>query len=97
MWRAETDSEADRVKCCCNAAHAALLMAEKMRNFTAQGVTLTLHSGLACGEVREMHLGGYKDRWEYMIAGRPITELGYALEASKAVSSFSPCFSSTCA
>lgn len=60
-------------------------MTQKMTGFVAQGVTLTLHSGLAAGDIRELHFGGHKDRWEYMVAGKPIYETGLALECAPKV------------
>jgi hypothetical protein len=46
-------------------------------------VTLTLHSGVAAGELTEINFGGHKDRWEYVVAGEPIRDTGRALDCAK--------------
>jgi len=82
VWRANGDEESDHNDCCLVAAQAALEMQIAMENFTTQGVTLKLHSGLSAGWLNEFHFGGYGNRWEYIIAGEPITEMGLSVENS---------------
>ncbi len=83
VWRPESNAHHAQVECCLIAAKAALEMQHKMQNFTVSGVTLTLHCGLACGLLTEIHCGGYRDRWEYLVAGPPIHDMGAAIEASE--------------
>jgi hypothetical protein len=46
-------------------------------------VRLTLHSGLAAGALVEVHLGGRRGRWEYLVAGPAIANMGAALELAR--------------
>ena len=84
VWRPDSnDSDGDgRTKCALAAAKAALEISAAMANFEAHGVKMSVHSGLACGQLVELHLGGFKNRWEYLIAGQPILAMGRALDAS---------------
>lgn len=86
VWRpdvgADTDHDA-RARCALIAAKAALEISACMANFEAHGVKMSVHSGIACGQLVEMHLGGFKGRWEYLIAGQPILAMGRALDVSQ--------------
>jgi hypothetical protein len=83
IWRSPSESSHDKTVVCVAAARAAIAMQAAMHRFTAEGVTLTLHSGLAAGRLTETHFGGHKDRWEYVVAGQPILDTGVALECAK--------------
>lgn len=39
------------------------------------GITLKLHSGISAGRVSGIHVGGFEDRWEYLLKGDPLAQL----------------------
>eukprot|EP00049_Salpingoeca_infusionum_P025916 m.22608 g.22608 ORF g.22608 m.22608 type:complete len:1508 (+) comp8402_c0_seq1:777-5300(+) len=39
---------------------------------------LSLHMGLACGELTCLHVGGVFNRWEYVVDGTPMSEIAIA-------------------
>jgi class 3 adenylate cyclase/tetratricopeptide (TPR) repeat protein len=41
-------------------------------------VTLTMKIGIGVGEILAAHVGGYANRWEYIIAGDPLRQVGQA-------------------
>jgi class 3 adenylate cyclase/tetratricopeptide (TPR) repeat protein len=43
-----------------------------------EGVALRSKMGLGAGEVTLLHVGGVLDRWELLIAGAPLTQMGLA-------------------
>lgn len=43
-----------------------------------KNVTLSVHCGVGCGEVNAFHVGGVKNRWEYVITGDPVEQIGSA-------------------
>lgn len=83
VWRPDSDSYEDRRSCCLRAAVASLRLQNAMSNFSSHGVSMTLHSALSCGELVEVHVGGFRDRWEYLCAGQPINDMGRAMDVSK--------------
>lgn len=44
----------------------------------APGTLLALRVGVSAGPMHELHLGGHRERWEFLIAGTPMTEAGRA-------------------
>ena len=48
----------------------------------AQGVTLRLHSAISAGQLYGVHVGG-NERWEWLLKGRPLAELGKAMKSSE--------------
>ncbi len=68
---------------CLLACTAALEMQNAMLDFSASGVKLALHSGVAAGRLEEVHFGGHLDRWEYVVCGTPVAEMGKCVEAAK--------------
>lgn len=42
------------------------------------GTRLALRVGVAAGPMHELHLGGHRERWEFLIAGAPMSEAGKA-------------------
>ncbi len=65
------------------AAECALIMQAKMHHFadinTSQGRTsLSMKVGLGAGEVLECSIGGALGRWEYVVGGDPLVQVGAA-------------------
>lgn len=50
---------------------------------TRPGIALKMHIGLGCGLLTSMTVGGVNRRWEYLVAGDPMTQVatGEALAA----------------
>jgi hypothetical protein len=83
VWRASNDSLEERRRCVQVAAMASLAMNEAMRDFTAMGVRMRLHSGMASGQLRGVHFGGVKNRWEYVVVGDALSCCGTFYAASQ--------------
>eukprot|EP00002_Diphylleia_rotans_P011912 TRINITY_DN2342_c0_g1_i1.p1 TRINITY_DN2342_c0_g1~~TRINITY_DN2342_c0_g1_i1.p1 ORF type:complete len:1544 (+),score=309.01 TRINITY_DN2342_c0_g1_i1:168-4799(+) len=49
----------------------------------SSGLKLYLHSGLGCGKVDILNLGGHDGKWEYLIVGDPIFQISEALVLAK--------------
>eukprot|EP00038_Savillea_parva_P004006 m.132924 g.132924 ORF g.132924 m.132924 type:complete len:1339 (+) comp11346_c1_seq2:580-4596(+) len=49
-----------------------------------EGVTLSLHMGLGCGDLTTLHVGGVFDRHEFVVAGDPIKQISIAEPAAQA-------------
>jgi class 3 adenylate cyclase/tetratricopeptide (TPR) repeat protein len=61
------------------AAQCALAIQAQLHNYEADEKTrLSLRIGLGVGEVHTMHLGGEYGRWEFLIAGDPLTQVSLA-------------------
>ncbi|CDR97583.1 hypothetical protein, conserved [Babesia bigemina] len=59
---------------CCEELHATLH--EYPTNI--DGKTLAMHIGVGLGEVAILHVGGLLERWEFVIAGKPLEEIAVA-------------------
>ena len=61
------------------AAQCGLAVQAALRNHqAAEGVTLSLKVGIGAGELVAMHLGGAFDRWELLLSGEPLEQVGIA-------------------
>jgi len=79
--------------CCFRAAACCLEIHRRLHNFeTGEGdVKLTLHIGVGAGAVRILQVGGQSDRFEYVIAGKPLEQISIAEPlASSGETVFSP-------
>eukprot|EP00045_Choanoeca_perplexa_P016908 m.235101 g.235101 ORF g.235101 m.235101 type:complete len:1667 (-) comp17397_c0_seq3:36-5036(-) len=65
---------------------------EKMKQYTRHSTTpgklppslkLRLHMGIGVGQMTAVHVGGVFKRWEYIIGGPPMTQLGVAEPLAK--------------
>ena len=45
--------------------------------------TLRLHSAISSGPLFGLHVGGWKDRWEFLLEGDPLKSLGDAMHVSE--------------
>lgn len=85
VWRPDSDQLSHRARSCLQACKASLLLQAEMKEFHEEhGIDISLHSALSCGTVTEVHFGGHQDRWEYVICGDPVTQLGPSLESARA-------------
>jgi class 3 adenylate cyclase len=61
-----------------HAAECALKIREQMLDFRAEGSVLSLKIALATGHITHVHIGGVFNRWEFVMTGNPLVELGVA-------------------
>ena len=61
------------------AARCGLVVQETLRDYeVGDGTRLTSKVGIGAGEVASMFVGGEKDRWEWLLAGDPVVQMGLA-------------------
>jgi predicted ATPase/class 3 adenylate cyclase len=67
---------ADRVE---RVARCSLAMQGRLHDYeVAEGLRLSMKLAIGAGEVLSEHLGGVFDRWELLIAGQPLAQVGVA-------------------
>ncbi len=75
IWQSKdpnnTDSDA-----AWRASHCALEIQRALSNHEVEGITLTLRVAIGTGEMTVAHLGGELNRWEFIISGKPLDEVG---------------------
>jgi class 3 adenylate cyclase len=47
---------------------------------TAEGNPLIIHTGISCGTIQIVHLGGMFGRWEILVSGEPIIQVSLAMQ-----------------
>jgi class 3 adenylate cyclase/tetratricopeptide (TPR) repeat protein len=52
-------------------------------NESHRGSQSPLHIGISAGKVTGMHVGGYRERWYYVLTGKPLDQLGVAIHEAK--------------
>jgi class 3 adenylate cyclase/tetratricopeptide (TPR) repeat protein len=61
------------------AAHCALAVQDQLHDCeVAPGIRLSMKIGVGAGDVVTMHLGGLLGRWELLLAGAPLVQVGIA-------------------
>ena len=60
------------------AVECAFEVRERLLNYQAEGSTLYLKFSLGTGRVWESHIGGIFNRWEFVLVGEPLIEIGAA-------------------
>ncbi len=60
------------------AAECSLAILEKLSHYVAGDVRLTLHIGIAAGELMSLHVGGVNGYWEFLVAGQPLSQMALA-------------------
>ena len=61
------------------AANCGLEVGSTLQNYqVAEGIRLTCKIGIGAGEVVSMFVGGLFDRWEWLLAGSPLIQMGKA-------------------
>ncbi len=58
------------------ALHCALTIQERLDDYRAEGIPLRLRIAVDTGTLNVFHLGGVFGRWEFVIAGEPLENLG---------------------
>jgi len=77
-------SEADLRKWTLRAAECAFKIKGTLLNYQADGSTLFLKCSLGTGRIWESHIGGVFNRWEFVLVGKPLVEIGIANQLAKA-------------
>jgi class 3 adenylate cyclase/tetratricopeptide (TPR) repeat protein len=65
-------------------AECALKIREKLVNYQFEGSTLYLKLAIATGRIEHVHVGGVFNRWEFLLTGSPLIELGIANSLAEA-------------
>jgi class 3 adenylate cyclase/tetratricopeptide (TPR) repeat protein len=63
------------------AAHCGLEVQARLRDYVTTGLVaapLHLRVGIGAGEIYEAHLGGRLGKWEYVVAGEPLSQMSVA-------------------
>lgn len=81
---ADSASEEAKRQVTLRAIECSLKIREKMLNYNAEGSPLYLKMALATGLITEVHVGGVFNRWEFVLIGEPLVELGFANNEAKA-------------
>ena len=77
LWPAEADEPLAELTL--RAAQCGLAVQQTLRDYeVAEGIRLTSKAGIASGEVVAMHVGGVFDRWELLLGGAPLIQMGAA-------------------
>ncbi len=81
---AHTASEETQRQQTLRAVECAFKVRERLLNYQAEGSTLYLKFSLGTGRVWESHIGGVFNRWEFVLVGEPLVEIGAANEQANA-------------
>ena len=74
----ETISRADQWQWTMRAAECALEVRKRLTNYKAEDANLYLKMAVSLGKINTVHVGGEFNRWEFLITGTPLVELGIA-------------------
>src|SRR5215216_2645980 len=74
----ETISRADQWQWTMRAAECALEVRKRLTNYKAEDANLYLKLAISLGKINTVHVGGEFNRWEFLITGTPLVELGIA-------------------
>lgn len=58
------------------AAQCGLQIQSQLRDYEAEGARLTLRVAIGTGKVAIAHVGGELNRWEFIISGKPLDQVG---------------------
>jgi len=77
-------SRADQWQWTMRAAECAIEIRERLSNYKAEDASLYLKLAISTGSIVTAHVGGVFNRWEFLITGNPLVELGIANGLAKA-------------
>jgi class 3 adenylate cyclase/tetratricopeptide (TPR) repeat protein len=81
---ADPVSRADQWQWTMRAAECALKVREKLTNYKAEDQNLYLKLAVSMGSITSAHVGGVFNRWEFLLTGNPLVEVGIANTLAKA-------------
>jgi class 3 adenylate cyclase len=73
-----TISRADQWQWTMRVAECALRIRERLTNYRAEDANLYLKLAISTGNITTAHVGGEFNRWEFLLTGAPLVELGIA-------------------
>lgn len=82
--RVDSASRADQWQWTMRAAECALKVREKLTNYKAEDQNLYLKLAVSMGNITSAHVGGVFNRWEFLLTGNPLVEVGIANNLAKA-------------
>ncbi|MDQ3004032.1 MAG: AAA family ATPase [Chloroflexota bacterium] len=77
-------TRADQWQWTMRVAECALKIRERLTNYKAEGTNLYLKLAISTGNITTAHVGGVFNRWEFLLTGLPLVELGIANNLAKA-------------
>jgi len=77
-------SRADQWQWTMRAAECALEIRERLYNYKVENETLYLKLAISTGNITTAHVGGVFNRWEFLLAGNPLVEVGIANNLARA-------------
>jgi class 3 adenylate cyclase/tetratricopeptide (TPR) repeat protein len=88
-WSVEREREGDltppdRRRWTLHVADCALKIRDNLVNYKFEGSSLYLKLAIAAGQIGHVHVGGVFNRWEFLLTGAPLIELGIANNLAKA-------------
>jgi class 3 adenylate cyclase/tetratricopeptide (TPR) repeat protein len=91
VWNITSDSgtvgpvsRADQWQWTMRATECALRIRERLTNYQAEDANLYLKLAISSGVITTAHVGGVYNRWEFLLTGNPLVELGIANNLAKA-------------
>src|SRR5215208_506715 len=81
---AEHVSRADQWQWTMRAAECAIEVHRRLTNYQVEDANLYLKLAVSMGKVTTAHVGGVFNRWEFLLTGSPLVELGIANNLAKA-------------
>src|SRR5215211_8852770 len=80
----DTISRADQWQWTMRAAECAIEVHKRLTNYKAEDANLYLKLAVSMGRINTVHVGGVFNRWEFLITGTPLVELGLANNIAQA-------------
>lgn len=77
-------TRADQWQWTMRVAECALKIRERLTNYKAEGTNLDLKLAISTGTITTAHVGGVFNRWEFLLTGLPLVELGIANNLARA-------------
>lgn len=81
---ADSVSRADQWQWTMRAAECALEIRERLSNYKVENANLYLKLAVSVGSITTAHVGGVFNRWEFLLTGNPLVEVGIANSLGKA-------------
>ena len=81
---ADSVSRADQWQWTMRAAECALEIRERLSNYKVENANLYLKLAISTGSITTAHVGGVFNRWEFLLTGNPLVEVGIANNLVKA-------------
>jgi class 3 adenylate cyclase/tetratricopeptide (TPR) repeat protein len=81
---ADSASRADQWQWTMRATECALAIRQRLANYKAEDEQLYLKLAIGSGVITAVHVGGVFNRWEFLLTGSPLVELGIANSLAKA-------------